>query len=233
MAVHLKSWKPDICGCIIHLEFDDEDVSLPDKFFAMEKICPDHSHLFQQNILLASSTKKKKQKDKVLSALDSNYNRNKNSIESREEHGGPRLMGDGRMVFVAARPKHIVEKEKENLIAGLEKHTREVNETYDSILSTDFCLSENIYDIVKKETDDKNDVIKEIIFNPETPESVFNHNGNGDRTSLKDDTYTYEFHGTSPNRTINIKLHDNIKYLKKKYQDNIDKKLGKNKVVFS
>ena len=212
MAIKINSWKPDTCDCVLHYSWDDSvpQEEIVTQFFAAEVICPDHAGLVNAPAaettptLLTSnkSDSKDERRNIIKQALDENKKRNLDKIKGR----GRTSLLSGNGALIAPKPQSIADEETIKLAKDLDQHTKQVQEKYDAIFSTDFALAEGVYDAVISENKLKNKTIVTIIENK--PE--LNDPSLQEQKALRSDIkYEWSWSGKAPNRRLDIILNDN------------------------
>lgn len=201
MVIHINSWKPDTCGCIIHYQWDDSvpQQDIVTELFAVERVCEAHLSLVKPEPTLLSSKVKDDKHSILTQAIENNKQRNLTKI-----HGTNALLT--KKELRAPKPKRIEDEEKRVLTEQLEKHSQDVKERYDAILSTDFAMSTNVYDAVVNENRLKNKTLSNILDN--TP-SLRASDAVADQRRLKDSVeYKWEWIGEAPNRKLKVSFVD-------------------------
>ena len=206
MTIHINSWKPDTCGCIIHYQWDDSvpQEEIVTELFAIERVCEAHLALASASVKSQPELLSKTKDDKhsiLIQAIENNKQRNLSKI-----HGTNTNALLAKKELRAPKPKRLEDEEKRVLIEQLEKHSQDVKERYDAILSTDFAMSTNVYDAVVNENRLKNKTLSDILDN--TP-SLRASDAVADQRRLKDSVeYKWEWTGEAPNRKLKVSFVD-------------------------
>lgn len=200
MTIHINSWKPDTCGCIIHYQWDDSvpQQDIVTELFAIERVCEAHLALASVKSQPELLSKAKDDKHNILTqAIENNKQRNLSKI-----HGTNTNALLAKKELRAPKPKRLEDEEKRVLTEQLEKHSQDVKERYDAILSTDFAMSTNVYDAVVNENRLKNKTLSDILDNTPTLRV-------GDTRTLKPNIdYKWEWTGEAPNRKLKVSFVD-------------------------
>lgn len=200
MVIHINSWKPDTCGCIIHYQWDDSvpQQDIVTELFAIERVCEAHLALASVKSQPELLSKAKDDKHNILTqAIENNKQRNLSKI-----HGTNTNALLAKKELRAPKPKRLEDEEKRVLTEQLEKHSQDVKERYDAILSTDFAMSTNVYDAVVNENRLKNKTLSDILDNTPTLRV-------GDTRTLKPNIdYKWEWTGEAPNRKLKVSFVD-------------------------